>query len=64
MRIINLIVIHCSATRCDRCYTEHDLTADHLRRGFSEADYHFYIRRNCICPTPVHCGRNIRCMCR
>lgn len=26
MRFINLIVVHCSATRCDRCYTEHDLT--------------------------------------
>ena len=32
MRFINLIVVHCSATRCDRCYTEHDLTTDHLRR--------------------------------
>ena len=31
MRFINLIVIHCSATRCDRSYTEHDLTTDHLR---------------------------------
>jgi len=29
MRFINLIVVHCSATRCDRCYTEHDLTTDH-----------------------------------
>lgn len=46
MRKINLIVIHCSATRCDRNYTEQQLTADHLRRGFSEAGYHFYIRKN------------------
>ena len=46
MRFINLIVVHCSATRCDRCYTEHDLTTDHLRRGFSGAGYHFYIRKN------------------
>ena len=46
MRFINLIVIHCSATRCDRSYTEHDLTTDHLRRGFSGAGYHFYIRKN------------------
>ncbi|SHJ36796.1 N-acetylmuramoyl-L-alanine amidase [Bacteroides stercorirosoris] len=46
MRKIDLIVIHCSATRADRCYTEHDLTADHLRRGFSGAGYHFYIRKN------------------
>ena len=46
MRFINLIVVHCSATRCDRSYTEHDLTTDHLRRGFSGAGYHFYIRKN------------------
>ena len=46
MRRINLIVIHCSATRADRHYTEAELTADHLRRGFSEAGYHYYIRLN------------------
>lgn len=46
MRFINLIVVHCSATRCDRNYSEHDLTTDHLRRGFSGAGYHFYIRKN------------------
>ena len=46
MRRINLIVIHCSATRADRHYTEAQLTADHLRRGFSEAGYHYYIRLN------------------
>ena len=46
MRFINLIVVHCSTTRCDRSYTEHDLTTDHLRRGFSGAGYHFYIRKN------------------
>lgn len=36
MRKINQIVVHCSATRCDRPYTEADF-ADHLQRGFSEA---------------------------
>ena len=46
MRKIDLIVIHCSATRADRCYTEYDLTTDHLRRGFSGAGYHYYIRKN------------------
>ena len=46
MRKIDLLVIHCSATRADRCYTEYDLTTDHLRRGFSGAGYHFYIRKN------------------
>ena len=34
MREINLIVIHCSATREDRCLTEHDLEEYHRRRGF------------------------------
>ena len=46
MRKIDLLVIHCSATRVDRCYTEHDLTTDHLRRNFSGAGYHYYIRKN------------------
>ena len=46
MRTIDLIVIHCSATRADRCYTEYDLITDHLRRGFSGAGYHYYIRKN------------------
>lgn len=49
MRNIDLIVIHCSATQEDRCYTEQDLDADHRRRGFDGAGYHFYIRKNgCI----------------
>lgn len=46
MRKINLIVIHCSATRADRCFTEHDVTAAHRCRGFKECGYHFYIRKN------------------
>lgn len=46
MREINLIVIHCSATRADRCFTEHDVTAAHRCRGFKECGYHFYIRKN------------------
>lgn len=46
MREINLIVIHCSATRADRCFTEHDVTAAHRCRGFKECGYHYYIRKN------------------
>ncbi len=40
VRKINLIVIHCSATRCDRCLTEHDLLDDHRRRGMDCIGYH------------------------
>lgn len=45
-REIDLIVIHCSASREDRDYTEKDLERDHLMRGFQEVGYHFYIRKN------------------
>lgn len=43
---IKYIVIHCSATRCDRDYTAEQLEQDHRQRGFERAGYHFYIRKN------------------
>lgn len=46
MRKIDLIVVHCSATREDRDFTEHDLDLCHRRRGFNGVGYHFYIRKN------------------
>lgn len=46
MREINLIVVHCSATREDRDFTENDLEVCHRHRGFNGAGYHFYIRKN------------------
>ena len=46
MRTINLIVIHCSATREDKSFTEFDLDVCHRRRGFNGTGYHFYIRKN------------------
>ena len=46
MRKIDLIVIHCSATREDRTFTEQDLEVCHRRRGFNGTGYHFYIRKN------------------
>lgn len=46
MRKIDLIVVHCSATREDRDFTEHDLEQCHRRRGFNGTGYHFYIRKN------------------
>lgn len=45
MREINLIVVHCSATRADRDFTENDLEVCHRHRGFNGAGYHFYIRK-------------------
>ena len=46
MRKIDLIVIHCSATREDRDFTENALGIAHRRRGFNGIGYHFYIRKN------------------
>lgn len=46
MRNINLIVIHCSATREDKEYTPEQLNRDHWERGFDCAGYHYYIRKN------------------
>ena len=57
MRRINLIVIHCSATRMDRNLTTFDLDTMHRRRGFKGTGYHFYIRKDgMIYPTrPLEC---------
>lgn len=46
MREINLIVVHCSATRADRDFTENDLEVCHRHRGFNGAGYHFYVRKD------------------
>ena len=46
MRKINLIVIHCSATREDRTLTPGDLEVMHRRRGFNGTGYHDYIRKD------------------
>lgn len=46
MRTINLIVLHCSATRADRCFTQYDLEVCHRRRGFNGTGYHYYIRKD------------------
>lgn len=44
-RKINLIVIHCSATRVDKNYTPDQLERDHRTRGFNSAGYNYYIRK-------------------
>ena len=46
MRSINMIVVHCSATRADCALTTEDLETIHRRRGFRGIGYHYYIRRD------------------
>jgi N-acetyl-anhydromuramyl-L-alanine amidase AmpD len=46
MRKIDLIVIHCTATREDRRLSEEELDRYHRSLGYDGCGYHFYIRRD------------------
>ena len=46
MRIITLIVIHCSAVRPDQTSSAKDIEKWHKDRGFNGIGYHYVIRRN------------------
>lgn len=55
-REVRLLVVHCSATRCDRNFQVEALHRCHLARGFASIGYHFYITRDGevhVC-RPVH----------
>ena len=52
-RKIDLIVIHCSATRCNRSFSLEAVIACHKARGFATVGYHYYITRD----GTVHAGR-------
>lgn len=54
-RAVNMIVIHCSASREDRDYTFKDCTRDHAARGFRKCGYHYYIRKD----GTIHIGREL-----
>lgn len=53
MRTITLIVLHCSGTRTTRRYGIQQCREDHLRRGWKDIGYHYYITRD----GQVHDGR-------
>jgi N-acetylmuramoyl-L-alanine amidase len=46
LKDINLIVIHCSATREDKDYPFVQLKNDHRLRGFTTVGYHRYIKKD------------------
>ena len=46
MRRIDLIVIHCSATKPSQNFTVEDLESCHKARGFHTTGYHYYITRD------------------
>lgn len=43
---VRFLVIHCSATRADRNYTDKQLMRDHKKRGFHTVGYHFYVHKD------------------
>lgn len=43
---VRFLVLHCSATRCDRDYSVQQMLRDHKARGFKGIGYHFYVRRD------------------
>ena len=45
MRQINLLIIHCSATKESQPFTLQALEASHRKRGFNGIGYHYYIRK-------------------
>lgn len=52
-RIINEIIVHCSATPEGKDYTVEDIKRSHLARGFSDIGYHYVIYRD----GSIHQGR-------
>ena len=46
MRQINLLIIHCSATKENHPFTIQALETLHRERGFNGIGYHYYIRQN------------------
>ena len=53
MRTITLIIIHCSATKAGQRYGFGQCREDHLKRGWKDIGYHYYITRDGV----VHRGR-------
>lgn len=54
-RIINEIIVHCTATPEGQDITVNSIRQGHLRRGFSDIGYHYVIYRD----GSIHDGRNI-----
>ena len=54
-RPVRLIVVHCSATRCNRAFPVEAVVAAHIERGFATIGYHYYITRDGV----VHRGRPV-----
>lgn len=54
-RIINEIIVHCSATPAGRSVTVEDIRRWHLQRGFSDIGYHYVVYLD----GSIHEGRSV-----
>lgn len=54
---VRYLILHCSATRCDKDYTAEQLLRDHKTRGFRTVGYHFYIRRDGTITSTANCWK-------
>lgn len=54
-RVINEIIVHCTATPEGQDVTVNSIRQGHLRRGFSDIGYHYVIYRD----SSIHDGRNV-----
>lgn len=54
-RVINEIIVHCTATPEGQDVTVNSIRQGHLRRGFSDIGYHYVIYRD----GSIHDGRNV-----
>ena len=43
---VRYLVLHCSATKCNKDYRVEQLRRDHRSRGFYDVGYHFYVRKD------------------
>jgi hypothetical protein len=65
MREINKIILHCSASRCNKDFDVNDIKEWHLQRGFTDVGYHYiivyyvdYFRKGMKRPAPIQAVQN------
>ncbi|SUB77051.1 N-acetylmuramoyl-L-alanine amidase [Porphyromonas macacae] len=60
---IKYIVLHCSATPCNKRYDKEQMLRDHKNRGFYTWGYHYYVRRDGTLENlrpPTEAGAHVR----
>ena len=57
MRVITMIILHCSASRSNRRYTFEKCRSDHIKlNGWKDIGYHYYVEQD----GTIHEGRDLQ----